>query len=578
MSTSPSDGSRSLARVVNPPFRPSSSSLPVEQNSDGPDLMDVDEENLTDTLDNLCAQPGMRRVNMQGIVPAYSSLAGPSAQTVRFEFYTGTGITLPPLKIQENLPSKHARSPFCSSNHPGVLISGGSSAVSPVTPSTTSALPVNRSFLEVLAVGHSPRNRIMSLEVPPIANPHIPVAGVPAEPMELTTVDVSQTVFVHRDSIPVDAFDSATDDFMIEGPSNSVASSFVHDNSPVHLTSNASPPTPKADPTYLNRLPVEILENILRQISRRPRQTRWERDISVDDIRLLLCGSGPMTDVAQRKLTGIRISNKYLSSDYLPMAHWNDHLPEILSATGSNLTKIRLAIEPPFIAAWNDNWVHSIVNHCTSVTHLTISGLSDDDLFENLLASRSGQLKTLDVNCKYSKARVASIERHGAGLRKLVVTHPAGDFTNAMRTVGRTLTEIEFTLGFPAMSFDVLFMALKQFCREIRQMKFRGVNRGALLNLADLCVSYGAQLKRVSLPVIMSPELMRNVVAECPNVRVKTRCAASNVVECGRALGARLGILYLNLPLQRPMQHEFQNYVLPGLSASWPPVHATGAT
>lgn len=364
---------------------------------------------------------------------------------------------------------------------------------------------------------------------------------------EPISADIDNAEEEEEDLVPFfDDLDS-TDDFGMEemGTVSVACFSFSHPSSHEARTRDTAAEADAkaaATSTLLGHLPVDILENVVRHMSDRPRHSHWERYIAHAHLHRLLTGHGLLSDISRAKVTGLRVSNKDQFSGQLPTARWDAHLPSLLAATGPNLTRLRLSVRAATVSAVKSAWFDGLSDFCPRLAHLSITGLADDGLFVHLLAARSGRLKTLDADCNYSRARIAAIASHASGVRRLEVVRPAGDLDGMLATVGPTLHDLSVTFVLPRTGQPQALAALQRHCGHLAHVKLRGVLASVAGPLARLCISLGPRLRRVLLPSMGAP-LLRQVADACVGARVKIKCSAETLVHTMESLGPRLAAL-----------------------------------
>lgn len=348
------------------------------------------------------------------------------------------------------------------------------------------------------------------------------------------------------------------------GEADSCSSNFVKKHTP-SMTLLAKGPMQKSSGNFIQLLATlseDAICVVIRQMSRRPISNNWQASIPVKTSRMLLSDPGDVHNVARQMFNGLQISTKgniaHNGKWHNPSILWDADAPSVVNAVGSNLTSLHLCSGTLQPGPAESGLVQSIKKSCTNLVHLSISGIKSDELFEALLATRSCSLRTLEFDCLHSSKRIDSLERHGIGLKKLLIRRPASSISSAVHILAPSLRDLTLLFVFRNVSFPGLFDKVRENCKKLSIFKHRGEPISSFASLAELLASCGARLKSTNLSGAMRPDLLRKISESNVNVRVNLRTNALNVSQALHALGDRVERLEISydIPQQPHMIHD----------------------
>lgn len=341
-----------------------------------------------------------------------------------------------------------------------------------------------------------------------------------------------------------------------------VAPSNPRDDMRTTVDTNSTPSSayPHSDTHLFRTASEDVIYAIIRQMSRRPVSIHWQTSIPINVLSPLLCGDGELFSVARRMFNGLRIclrDNLDFNKWHSPSVLWNSDTPKVLRAIGRNLTSLRLCTGSD-IGKTETELFRTIAERCTNLVHLAISGVVSDDVFDALIAARSGELRTLEFDCLHSHKRINTLRRHGSGLTKVLIRRPASSLVSVMRVLAPSLHDLTLLFAFRNIKFRALFDEVRETCKKLIILKHRGEPSSSFASLANLLSSCGARLKSTNLSGTMNPGLLRKIYETNVNARVQLRTNPHNVSQAMRALGDRVESLEISydIPRQQHMSYD----------------------
>lgn len=322
--------------------------------------------------------------------------------------------------------------------------------------------------------------------------------------------------------------------------------------------------------SHLNELPDAALENVVRHLSSKPRNTDWMSFLEPDDAAMAMHPSCPLVNVARSTISTI---NTWNMSGYDPheVSLSRKHaalVTDCLQFSGNSLVDLTLgswlmssAIEKgrfktaePFERRSNKRSIARLRKWMrfasTSLLHLTLDRWrkSDIEVTERMLQTLEGScvaLRRLDISClsapianavlratrgrlhelESSAATVPGIGRYCTGLRKLSISYfNARNYMwdedtcmrNLLRTAGPTLESLEILCGpsFCATEFE----HIRELCPNLSRIALYVEHDVSQSAYVDLLCSYGSQLQYAHLSE-MPFDLLERLVESCENLR-----------------------------------------------------------
>ncbi len=194
---------------------------------------------------------------------------------------------------------------------------------------------------------------------------------------------------------------------------------------------------------YLNRLPDEGLDNIIRHLSDGPSRKDWMSAFPIDLALQLLSGQGRLSCAARRTLTSLSTTS-YEMNSLKPASvreKYTDNLGDVLLVADPALEELHVtcSISP-------HSWVSTFASRCINLVSLTLQDLHPDFPLSTVIQSCSGRLLRLALEeLQLTVSDVVAISRHCRGLRELSIDKVFGDDWRAMWTaLGPTLEKLRY--------------------------------------------------------------------------------------------------------------------------------------
>ncbi len=272
---------------------------------------------------------------------------------------------------------------------------------------------------------------------------------------------------------------------------------------------------------YLDRLPDNVLENIMRLMSASPRASAWAEQLADSDLCTLFSLGGEMERVARECFRSLSIDNAQ-SICSGPVCKWwkPDTYRVAISSTKISNAKLMNLASPSYTALEIQNHVSNLferpvdldefLRKCPNVKDLEICSDSTR-IWIQKLGPRLERLEILSPTRSVSLA----ISSYCTQLRELHIGETdKSDVgrTDLWKKVGGTLEKLGVTFTFSAFKE---IRKIQQHCRKIRWLHIP-VEERVNLALAECIVSYGEQLEYAFL-ANMNQSQLEAIVTACPN-------------------------------------------------------------
>lgn len=330
--------------------------------------------------------------------------------------------------------------------------------------------------------------------------------------------------------------------------------------------------------TYFDVIPGEISGRILQYISERPRHRLWLASVSVANLGALLSiPSIPLRTELERATKHLVFThrktpsynghnNNIHSAGNTPAVHIHPtedatYLPEVVSTMCANAAEVtfdKLALRDVHAV----DLIDIVARHCANLKTLRISDFLSDDLVDNIMYARGGELEELSLSfsgypvksresywqlvwqvaCSMEPLprthiigrQLDSIADNTVNLRKLNLDYLSTTSVRLWYVLGPKLEEL--TLRFSPVCDSVRTLVhVKIHCRKLHTVEVMASSTGFTLAESDsvtmLYASYGAQLRKASLQDI-DPACCPLVRSECPNAR----CSVGHMYRCDEQL------------------------------------------
>ncbi len=284
--------------------------------------------------------------------------------------------------------------------------------------------------------------------------------------------------------------------------------------------------------SYLDFLPDEVLERLVRFLSKRPNHENWKFSVSVEDAVSLYNYGGPLSVGARKHFDTLSTTIPYAEDPGLYVKVFCEAEMGIFCHL---LTVAGDAVHTLFMGSYALSllsWITPFTQHCVNVRNITLCGIDESFPLEDVLRARSGCWSELSLSNRevLTPAQIHAISAHCKGLRKFALgrTTILDDLSPIWESIGSTLTFISLQgTRIPGVTGpgneDDIYKNIKENCPLVTCFDLGDLilNRG--IAAANLCAHYGAQLKHVALTCERHEEqILRTIVGACPFVEIHT--------------------------------------------------------
>ncbi len=273
---------------------------------------------------------------------------------------------------------------------------------------------------------------------------------------------------------------------------------------------------------YLDFLPDNVLENIMRLMSITPRASAWAEQLAEPDICTLFSVGGEVERVAREWFSSLSVNA--LLKDSHPVSEWRKPRSYRLAISSTKMSTANLInLASPSITALEirdplSNLfeqpadVDEFLRKCPNLSALKICSASTPIWLEKL-GSRLGRLEIRVSSpsvCRMISGYCTELrELHIEEARKFSVGR-----SNLWAKVGGKLEKLTITFMF---SSSMEIRKIQQHCRKIRWLHIP-VQERVNPAFAECLVSYGEQLEYAFL-VDMNESQLEAIVTACPNAK-----------------------------------------------------------
>lgn len=281
---------------------------------------------------------------------------------------------------------------------------------------------------------------------------------------------------------------------------------------------------------FLDTIPEDALEHIVRHISTRPRYRNWIAFISAKDALAMLNINIPGTRlVIQRTFKSITVTPSiYRESNDLYFLSYVDEtdLTLLLKSVAHVIEHIHLRYGSARLPA-AELWLNSISSKAFSLRKLVIHEDISDGPLERILRGRGNNLQSLTVWHLYSRERIELVARHCTNLSEFNVRHLLCASEALWAAVGPSLLSLNILLcgvSYPTGTIDpsATLHGIRTHCRNLNKLYIEEPFENFDLAIAAIYASYGGQLKEANVSQL-SPTACTVVSTACTNLKLVLR-------------------------------------------------------
>jgi len=284
---------------------------------------------------------------------------------------------------------------------------------------------------------------------------------------------------------------------------------------------------------FFDRMPEEILNNVLRFFSRVPHSKKWEIYLGLPDILALFAVDGTLKSYMGTRFNTLCVSkthgcfkeNYYVEWKLRVGTHlWTNsttHALAFVTAGGGKSLHTLIIGEGMYLKErLGNNLAHEFLRHCPNVVNLSIMEHGELSFVDKF----GPNLKTLELmtNIPVQWSVGPSV------LRELTLHTLSKQFstTDFWRTIGGGLQKLIMLGNFPTDEDTIEEIGkIEQYCRNLDSIAIRGRNGNVRGAISDLLISYGEQLLQATIDQMNEAQL-RDIINACP-------CAHFHLVDNG---------------------------------------------
>lgn len=279
----------------------------------------------------------------------------------------------------------------------------------------------------------------------------------------------------------------------------------------------------------LDELSDYSLQQVFRNMSRRPRLDDWQRFASSEDVLSLLRRGGRRARVARENFRALQVANDFIKEQY-------SHLYVVLDEDFKNLdvfhgltvglggTLETLEINFPVIPRSISEW---IAQHCTCLRQLTIASISpgkQDRAIVPILKVCGPRLEALALYFELLHTEITSIEKNCRSLHtlKTIDLSARGSLNGIWRSRGGLLRNLELNILSDECDGFARSNALEN-CSQVTNLSLKHYICSPLQGdgVLGICSKFGSKLRVLDLAArCMISEHFRKLREVCPNAQI----------------------------------------------------------
>lgn len=300
------------------------------------------------------------------------------------------------------------------------------------------------------------------------------------------------------------------------------------------------------DATLLDRIPVDALRCIFRNMSSRPGYARWMDCLSFADVNGVYCGMGAVAELCRQVLCNLATQDAIDRGERPGHVRVSrDDLSRALAAGAASIKSLVLGALP----------VESLsaVAQCSALTHLDVAHSHPRYGFGDFFKSLPGSLSSLSISRDLSLSEFNDIASHCGSLRRLAmqdVTATADPFPHFDNMVLASDLAPFFTIIGPSLEHlsvtrlrsSQLLLYVKKHCRRLTSTRLsvgKKSNRALNDQIVDVLLSYTTQLRQARFGGMERAQL-EAVMQGCPEANFTADCDSATVADVMAGLGGRL--------------------------------------
>lgn len=287
---------------------------------------------------------------------------------------------------------------------------------------------------------------------------------------------------------------------------------------------------------YFQLLPCDVLDSVLRFLSKRPNVTNWYSHIDAIDLESLIELNGVLNSNLFGNFKTFTKTRSSLIGDNRKCL-----FDKALNEMRRYVTQVCIYSQSPQMKN-GLTWI-SILENCSNLTSLTLTIRLDLRSFERILVSKGNALKSFSVRFFGTAGFVPIIARNTAVLETLEITDPSEPCTALWKSAGRTLRTLRVQIWRSSPDCGSI-RDISEYCRGLRHIDISlPWFCTDYKDVAELYGMYKSQLCYANLGA-MDHNLCRHVMERCPNAKY-TISGVKNVVERMEVLTGQLRDLEL---------------------------------
>lgn len=286
------------------------------------------------------------------------------------------------------------------------------------------------------------------------------------------------------------------------------------------------------DISYFDLLPYDCLDAIMKHVSEKPLSKQWEDYMSISDVEMFIDPKHPLSECAQNRFGTLMACDTYPHERRGLLVHGKGSKAiQGFRNTAFALSEILTDI---FIyqTSFPPLWRRTLISCCPNLKTLSLNSAQMGNIFpfESIIQAHSNQLESLEITWSIaSSSQIDSMSNNLKGLKRLSIMFDniEKSFENVWKCVGSSLQELAIlemsrVNGVRVLNYEFLKLSkLHDYCKHIEKLDFELPPPEIRNTLIDLFVSYGNQLKTLTLIRCgFESNHLREICKHCSNIRL----------------------------------------------------------
>ncbi len=286
--------------------------------------------------------------------------------------------------------------------------------------------------------------------------------------------------------------------------------------------STSRPSAGSTAPSHLDRIGADEFMTVIRYLSKRPRSTHWQSDVSARDVASVLKLGGPFAACARRSFSSLGL---FCGEKSAPALYVDERKPHSAALFQYLLAELAPALEG--LSVTSPLRVEGIpFERCTSLRCLHLLRAYRPTAVRKILSACRGSLRELALGgAAFDSVAVNAVAENCRGLQKLRMNYQqaSGDLRLVWEVVGPTLVDLSLNMRMLESDdpFD-LTSEIAAYCVVVSAFGYIGMSYTCDW-LVQLCVKFGKKLTSLRFENFTRwpcNEQITRILDACPDLRI----------------------------------------------------------